>query len=260
MIFLRLSLFLFCQSSEKWDVLTRKSGDGSIMKLVKLLIIDEVHLLGEERGPVIEVLVARTLRLVESSQQMCRIIGLSATLPNYQDVAVFLGVNLQTGCFYFDSSYRPVPLSQTFIAVNEHNQQKNKTLQNEIAFKKTIEVLKNGHQVMIFVHSRRETAVTARMIREMARVEGKTPLFDCKESKDFFTYESRMMRSKNSDLRELFTSGIAIHNAGMVRNDRSLVEAAFTAGAIKVLVCTATLAWGVSHNQSSILRNVYSRF
>jgi replicative superfamily II helicase len=58
-----------------------------------LLIIDEVHLLHEERGPVIEILVARTLRMVESSQKMCRIVGLSATLPNYQDVAVFLGVN-----------------------------------------------------------------------------------------------------------------------------------------------------------------------
>ena len=27
---------------EKWDVLTRKSGDGSLMHLVKLLILDEV--------------------------------------------------------------------------------------------------------------------------------------------------------------------------------------------------------------------------
>lgn len=37
--------------------------------------------------------VARTLRRVEVSQKMCRIVGLSATLPNYHDVAVFLGVN-----------------------------------------------------------------------------------------------------------------------------------------------------------------------
>ena len=31
---------------------------------VKLLIIDEVHLLNEDRGAVIETIVARTLRLV----------------------------------------------------------------------------------------------------------------------------------------------------------------------------------------------------
>ena len=59
-------------------------------KRLKLLIIDEVHLLNEERGAVIETIVARTLRQVESSQSVIRIVGLSATLPNYVDVADFL--------------------------------------------------------------------------------------------------------------------------------------------------------------------------
>lgn len=57
---------------------------------IKLLILDEVHLLNEDRGAVIETIVARTLRQVESSQSMVRILGLSATLPNYVDVAQFL--------------------------------------------------------------------------------------------------------------------------------------------------------------------------
>ena len=50
------------------------------------LIIDEVHLLHGDRGPVVEALVARTLRMVESSQTLIRVVGLSATLPNYIDV------------------------------------------------------------------------------------------------------------------------------------------------------------------------------
>lgn len=52
---------------EKWDVITRKSSDMSLSMLVKLLIIDEVHLLNDDRGPVIEALVARTLRQVSKS-------------------------------------------------------------------------------------------------------------------------------------------------------------------------------------------------
>ena len=60
------------------------------MQSIKLLILDEVHLLNEDRGAVIETIVARTLRQVESSQSMVRIVGLSATLPNYLDVATFL--------------------------------------------------------------------------------------------------------------------------------------------------------------------------
>jgi activating signal cointegrator complex subunit 3 len=79
---------------EKWDVVTRKStGDVSLSLLVKLLIIDEVHLLHDDRGSVIETIVARTLRQVETGQKMIRIVGLSATLPNYQDVARFLNVD-----------------------------------------------------------------------------------------------------------------------------------------------------------------------
>jgi len=35
---------------EKWDVVTRKGGDGSLGQSVGCLIIDEVHLLADERG------------------------------------------------------------------------------------------------------------------------------------------------------------------------------------------------------------------
>lgn len=49
---------------EKWDVLTRKADDELLTQLVRLMIIDEVHLLHDDRGPVIESIVARTLRQV----------------------------------------------------------------------------------------------------------------------------------------------------------------------------------------------------
>ena len=53
---------------EKWDVVTRKgTGDVSLAQIVRLLIVDEVHLLHEDRGAVIESLVARTLRQVSGS-------------------------------------------------------------------------------------------------------------------------------------------------------------------------------------------------
>lgn len=70
---------------EKWDVVTRKpTGEGELVSVskrclihafqyltlgsqkVRLLIVDEVHLLNDERGAVIETIVARTLR------QVCR--------------------------------------------------------------------------------------------------------------------------------------------------------------------------------------------
>ena len=125
---------------EKWDVVTRKgSGDNTLAQLVKLLIIDEVHLLHDDRGPVIESLIARTQRQVESSQTMIRVVGLSATLPNYIDVAQFLRVNPMVGLFFFDNGFRPVPLSQVFIGVSPVNPLRQLQVMNAVCYEKVIE-------------------------------------------------------------------------------------------------------------------------
>jgi len=234
---------------EKWDVITRKSGDGTLVEQVGLLIIDEVHLIGEDRGPVIESLVARTLRLVEQKQKMVRIVGLSATLPNYRDVARFLRVDLNNGLFFFDNRYRPVPLEQTFIGVIEKNIQKKLAMYNDIAFLKALESVQNGDQVMIFVHSRNDTSKTARALLEIARKTGNLFAFNSatatsKNARNFLG--EKVSKSKNADVRELYESGIGIHHAGMQRSDRSLTEKLFSENAISVLCCTATLAWGVN--------------
>ncbi|KAH7093841.1 P-loop containing nucleoside triphosphate hydrolase protein [Auriculariales sp. MPI-PUGE-AT-0066] len=54
---------------EKWDVITRKSSDTSYTNLVRLVIIDEIHLLHDERGPVLEALVAHTIWRMEQTAQ-----------------------------------------------------------------------------------------------------------------------------------------------------------------------------------------------
>ena len=40
--------------------------------------------------------------------------------------------------------------------------------------------------------------------------------------------------------------GLGFHHAGMIRADRNQVENMFNAGEIKILLATATLAWGVN--------------
>lgn len=63
--------------------------------------------------------MARTIRQIEATQEMVRLVGLSATLPNYEDVATFLRVDPAKGLFFFDNSYRPVPLEQTYVGITE---------------------------------------------------------------------------------------------------------------------------------------------
>ncbi|RDH38103.1 Sec63-domain-containing protein [Aspergillus welwitschiae] len=233
---------------EKWDVVTRKStGDTELVQKVRLLIIDEVHMLHDERGAVIESLVARTQRQVESTQSLIRIVGLSATLPNYVDVADFLKVNKMAGLFFFDQSFRPVPLEQHFIGVKgKPGTKQSRENLDVVAFEKVRDMLERGHQVMVFVHSRKDTVMTARMLKQMASEDGCENLFSCQEHEGYSNGLGDVKRSRARELRELFASGLGTHHAGMSRSDRNLMERLFSEGLIKVLCCTATLAWGVN--------------
>jgi pre-mRNA-splicing helicase BRR2 len=230
---------------EKWDVITRKQTDTSYTNLVRLIIIDEIHLLHDERGPVIEALIARTIRRMEQTSEYVRLVGLSATLPNYQDVATFLRVDPTKGLFYFDASYRPCGLQQQFIGITEKKAIKRYQIMNEVCYEKVLDQA-GKNQTLVFVHSRKETAKTAKFLRDVAVEKETITQFVRPDgaTREILTEEAGNV--KDSNLRDLLPFGFAIHHAGMSREDRGLVEELFADGSIQVLVCTATLAWGVN--------------
>lgn len=239
---------------EKWDVITRKANDLSYTRLVHLIIIDEIHLLHDERGPVLEGIISRTIRKTEQTGVPVRLVGLSATLPNYRDVANFLRVDLTHGLFHFDGSYRPCPLRQEFIGVTDKKAIKQLKTMNDLCYQKVIEqVGKNKQQMLIFVHSRKETAKTAKYIRDKAlelETIGQILRTDA-ASREILTQEAESVTNK--DLKDLMPYGIGIHHAGMMLADRSSVEDLFADGMLQILVCTATLAWGVNLPAHTVL-------
>ncbi|KAL9632039.1 MAG: hypothetical protein Q9164_005558, partial [Protoblastenia rupestris] len=232
---------------EKWDVITRKATDMSYTNLVRLIIIDEIHLLHDDRGPVLESIVSRTIRKIEQTGDAVRLVGLSATLPNYRDVASFLRVDPINGLFHFDGSYRPCPLRQEFVGVTDKKAIKQLKTMNDVCYTKVMEqVGTNRQQMLIFVHSRKETAKTAKYIRDKAldlETIGQILRSDA-ASREVLQEESSGVMDK--DLKDLMPYGFGIHHAGMSRADRSSVEDLFADGMLQVLVCTATLAWGVN--------------
>lgn len=230
---------------EKWDIITRKAGDRSYTQLVRLVIIDEVHLLHDDRGPVLEALIARILRNCEHSKAKVRLVGLSATLPNYKDVAAFMKVDPLQGLFHFDSSYRPVPLQQQFIGLTEKKALKKLQIMNEICYEKSL-LHAGKNQILIFTHSRADTVKTARALMEMAIANDTLNRFIHEQSASSEILKLESSNAKNPDLQELIKAGFAIHHAGLVRADRTLVEDLFADKHIQVLVSTATLAWGVN--------------
>lgn len=111
-----------------------------LLDSIRLLIIDEIHLLHDSRGPVLESIVARTIRHSERTKKHIRIVGLSATLPNYIDVASFLRIDAKSGgLFYFDASYRPIPLEQRYIGITDTKGMRSMMLMKEILYERVIE-------------------------------------------------------------------------------------------------------------------------
>ncbi|KAK4389984.1 DExH-box ATP-dependent RNA helicase DExH12 [Sesamum angolense] len=183
--------------------------------------------------------------LIETTKEHIRLVGLSATLPNYEDVAIFLRVKLDKGLFHFDNSYRPVPLAQQYIGITVKKPLQRFQLMNDVCYEKVIGVA-GKHQVLIFVHSRKETTKTARAIRDTALANDTLGKFLKEDSASREILQSHTELVKSSDLKDLLPYGFAIHHAGMVRADRQIVEELFADGHVQVLVSTATLAWGVN--------------
>ena len=138
-------------------------------------------------------------------------------------------------------------MSTQFLGVTEKNPLKQRGIMNDLAFQKVRVAIRNGKQVLVFVHSRKDTVNTARALRELANKADEPELFDCSQTcKSWSQLKQRVAKSKDRNVYDLFNSGLGCHHAGMLRQDRNLTERVFAEGAIKVLVCTATLAWGVN--------------
>lgn len=208
---------------EKFDASTRRLSCS--FRRIKLVVIDEIHLLEDDRGPVLEAVVARIFRNSEMEQSPTRIMGLSATLPNYRDVAVFIKAQ---HVHFFDGTFRPVPLRMTITGFTKASDYQSEC---DYLSEKVRLFLDRQKQVLVFVHSRSKTFKIASFLSQNMSV------------KPVHTNKLSCLRG---DLLSLATRSIGIHHAGLSRNDRLAMERLFREGHLKVLVCTSTLAWGVN--------------
>lgn len=112
---------------EKFDSMTRGHKgalEQSLIATVALLLIDEIHHLGDGRGSTLEAIISRilftrdTLRSADSflassmPVSTLRILAVSATIPNLKQVARWLGLpQTSENCKSFGNEYRSVPLT-----------------------------------------------------------------------------------------------------------------------------------------------------
>lgn len=236
-----LSADIIISTPEKWDGISRNWHSRSYVTKVGLIILDEIHLLGADRGPILEVIVSRMRYISSQTERAVRFVGLSTALANAHDLADWLGVG-EIGLFNFKPSVRPVPLEvhiqgypgkfycprmnsmnkPTYAAICTHSPTK---------------------PVLIFVSSRRQTRLTALdLIQFAASDEHPRQFLSMPEE----ALQMVLSQVTDQNLRHTLQFGVGLHHAGLNDKDRSLVEELFANNKIQVLVCTSTLAWGVN--------------
>lgn len=226
---------------EKWDGITRGWKQRDYAKNVALVIIDEIHLLGEERGPVLEVIVSRMRFISAQTSQNIRFIGLSTALANPRDLGDWLGIS-KVGLYNFRPSVRPIPMSIYIQGFPGKHYCPRMATMNKPAYASIMEHSPTK-PVLIFVSSRRQTRLTALdIISYCAADEFPKKFLHMPEDE----VENTVSTLRDRALRDTLIFGVGIHHAGLDDHDRSTVEDLFVTNKIQILVCTSTLAWGVN--------------
>jgi helicase len=135
---------------ERLDICTRTwRSHWNWIPEVDLIVADEVHLLGDRsRGSRMEGAISRMRRL----NPFCRVLGLSATLGNREELADWLG-----GVEY-GSEWRAVPLRWRISRYRKADQKP------EVLLSEARTVVEAGGQSLVFVQSRRRAETVSKFL------------------------------------------------------------------------------------------------
>jgi helicase len=240
-------------TNEKCDSLLRHRSPW--MTGISLVIADEVHLIGSDRGPTLEVSLARLRQMSPKIQ----ILALSATISNADEIASWLKAESVT------TNWRPVELREG-VALGSHITFKDGEIEyieeyhKQDAVNLALNSIDDGGQALIFLESRRRAESTARItanaLKNRLTRREQTELHRISSEISSYGEKTRL----TDDLADSVVKGAAFHHAGLNREHRRIIERAFKEGYIKILSATPTLAAGVNLPARTVVIGNYKRF
>ncbi len=189
------------------------------------IVIDEVHLLGEQkRGAYLEFVIMELQRKYPA----IRIVALSATIPNTLELSSWL----QATPLIFGQEYRSTKLVVKVISVEKNSSHLAKLVKGYQITKKFL-----PEQILLFSTSRANVQYYAKKMSEWLSRDSTTS--QNVETQETITYS-------NKCLTEFSSKGIAFYHAGLSENDKKFIIQNFLDQRIKILITTSSLAWGIN--------------
>ena len=190
-----------------------QSEKNEFLRNCGTLVVDESHLLTvPSRGDHLEVGLMKFSQIARDP----RIVFLSATMPNVDQIANWVGCSLvKKDTYLVHSEYRPCPLE---IHYDEYETGESYDLTEEYKASSAVDLIKEhkDDKFLVFVHSK----ATGERIRSALEERGVV----CE-----------------------------LHNADLDKDKRHKVEQKFKSGDLRVIVATSTLAWGCYKHGTMIL-------
>ena len=247
-------------STEKFDSLMRHGVEW--LPSIGCVVFDEIHMLGDaSRGPTLEILITKL-----ASRYDAQIIALSATIGNSKEIAKWLDAKL------VESDYRPVRLKKGIIN-NGTGYFLNSDLPLEISeeelgggskipeIRLLEDTLARSKQMLSFYATKRNAEAGAVKLSATTETVLKEP-----EKKALEELSGKILNvlerptEQCTKLSNLVKKGAAFHHAGLINQQRFLVEDAFRRGLIKAVCSTTTLGIGVNLPAHTVLVRDISRY
>jgi len=221
---------------------------------IGLVVSDEIHLIGDNtRGPTLEIILTR-FKSGFIGKNPPKIIGLSATISNSDELADWLN------CELVESTFRRVPLSEAVYSRHIITNQDREETEGNFAKNRQesrhpkawiglgLDTVAEKHQCLIFAMTRKNAVAWAKeagldVVKELKPNQKKELE---KISKKILPKEDYDNTKLTSELAKTVKNGTAFHHAGLDQRCRTIIENAFKDRHIKLLTATPTLAAGVN--------------
>lgn len=233
------------------------------LELVSHIVFDEIHWLNdEERGTVWEE------SIILAPAKM-KILGLSATIANARHLVDWIKSIRHEDVTLIEEHNRVVPLEyfyytkETGLVVYEElwryyrrklkDRTNDETLFSPTSHLDLIRAIQRDHlPALFFVFSRKQCALKAMELAAIANYL-RSPERRIVEEKFFqhFGPENEWSASTRQ-LKRLCSKGIAYHHAGLLPNQKVIVEELFLERLIHVLYCTETFSVGINYPVKSV--------
>lgn len=227
-------------TSEKMDSLLRHNIEWA--ENIGLIIVDEIHMINDSsRGPTLEILLTKLRGLCPRANTL----ALSATVNNAKELAEWLNATLVL------SDFRPVKLYQgiaynskiTFPSHKHSYDLSGGELEEDIV-QHTIGM---GKQCLFFVSTRKSAeSLSEKLCKVTAFGLKRGERFQLENLAKEIENALEVPTKQCKALAKSVKCGVSFHHAGLIGQQKRLIEEGFRNGLVKVICATPTLAMGIN--------------